>query len=321
MDRLTVSVIIPTYEREEVLCQTLRQLLDQDRQPDEILVIDQTPTHQPETEVFLNQLVAAGKIRVIHQPIPSASRARNRGILEATGDVLIFVDDDILVERDFIRAHLENYPDGDIAAVTGAIWSENGSVLQPVHELPAIAEKKPLGWIEVPPSLAFRTEKILLLSGNCSVRRSVARQVGGFDENYGRYDYHADYDFGWRIHRAGGKIMHEPRAGIHHLVAPRGGCRVQRTRWPTVPEVEELRPKFYFYVKNFPTYHSLVPVFKLLRQRVLNRANVLRPTYLLISLWRTLVALTTAVYDAVFVGERSLVREYSKPGERDYQTA
>ncbi|MBI3950639.1 MAG: glycosyltransferase [Acidobacteria bacterium] len=310
MDELRASVIIPTYGREEVLCQTVRQLLDQDRPADEILVVDQTPTHAPEIEASLNQLAGEGKIRVIRQAVPSASRARNRGILEATGDILIFLDDDILIERDFIRAHLENFRDNDVAAVTGAIWSENGSTLPPVHELPAIARKEPLGWMEVPPSLAFRTEKIFTLSGNCSVRRSVAQQVGGFDENYGRYDYHADYDFGWRIHRAGGKILHEPRAGIHHLVASRGGCRVQRTRRP-VPEIEELRPKFYFYLKNFPTYHSLVPFFKLLRQHVLNRANVLRPYYLPLSLWRTLVAIIRAAYAVLFIGERSLIRGYS----------
>ena len=320
MHELTVSVIIPTYEREEVLCQTLRQLLDQDRPPDEILVVDQTPVHQPETATFLNQLRAEGRIRVLHQDTPSASLARNRGILEATGDILIFLDDDILIEKGFIGIHLENFHDSEVAAVTGAIWSENGVTLPPVRELPAKAKREPLGWMEMPPSLTFRTEKILLLSGNCSVRRSVARQVGGFDENYGRYDYHADYDFGWRIHQAGEKIMHEPRAGIHHLIAPRGGCRVQRLQG-SVPEVEELRPKFYFYLKNFPTYHSLIPFYKLVRQHILNQANVLRPYYLPLAVWRTLAALAKAVYDVVFVGERSLVRGYSKPGRRDYQTA
>ncbi len=311
MDELTVSVIIPTYQREDVLCQTLRQLLDQDRQPDEILIVDQTPAHESETEIFLSHLAKEGKTRVIRQEIPSLSRARNRGIMEATGDILIFLDDDVLIERDFVRAHLENFQDPTVAAVTGAIWSERGTTLPLMYELPDLARKEPLGWMEVPPNLAFRTEKILLLGGNCSVRRSVAEQVGGFDENYGRYDYHGDFDFGWRVHRAGWKILHEPRAGIHHLVAPRGGCRVQRKQRP-VPEVEELQPKFYFYWKNFPTYHSLVPVYRLLRQHVVNKANVFRPYYLPLSLWRALVAFVKAAYDAKFIGGHSPVTSNDK---------
>jgi GT2 family glycosyltransferase len=305
MDEPTLSVIIPTYGREDVLCHTLQQLLGQDRPPDEILVIDQTPQHEPATEAFLNQLATEGTIRLIHQDMPSASRARNRGIMEATGDILLFLDDDILIEKDFVRAHLHNFHDPSVAAVTGAIWSERGQMLPLIHEPPAITQQQPLGWMQMPPNLAFRTEKILVLSGNCSVRRSVAQHIGGFDENYGRYDYHADFDFGWRIHRAGGKILHEPRAGIHHLAAPRGGCRVMRQRTP-VPEVEELRPKFYFFLKNFPTYHSAAPILKLLRQQVVNRANILQPHYLVVSLWRALVALARAGYEAAFIGERTL---------------
>lgn len=320
MTELTVSVIIPTYEREEVLCQTLQQLLDQERQPDEILVIDQTPSHRPETTDFLQRLAREGRIRLIHQDEPSASRARNRGIREARGDILIFLDDDVLIERDFISAHLENYQDSEVAAVTGAIWSENGLPLPPLYQLPAQAQNDPLGWMDVPPNVAVRVEKILLLGGNCSVRRQMAWRVGGFDENYGRYDYHADFDFGWRIHRAGGKIIHEPRAGIHHLVAPGGGCRVQR-RWPSVPEVEELRPKFYFYLKNFPNPHSLRPILKLLRQQVVNRANVFRPYHLPLALWRALVAFSRAAYQAMCTPGRTLLRESSPQQERDHRTA
>lgn len=308
MNALSVSIIIPTYEREAILCQTLRQVLEQDRPADEILVIDQTPRHEPGTAAFLHHLVAEGKIRLIRQERPSASRARNRGILEATGDILIFIDDDVIMERDFVRAHLENYRDETIAAVAGAIWSERGVPLPSVDQLPAAARRGPLGWMHVPPNLAFRTEKILLPAGNCSVRRVVALRVGGFDENYGRYDYHADYDFGWRIHRAGGKIVHDPRAGIHHLVAPRGGCRVERAH-RRIPEVEELRPKLYFYAKHFPIPHSLIPIYQLMRQHVINRANVLDPPSLLVALGRALVALGKAVYDARITGERSSVRD------------
>jgi glycosyltransferase involved in cell wall biosynthesis len=51
-----ISVIIPTYGREEPLRDTLEDVLKQDYPAFEVLVVDQSPTHQPETQAYLEQL-------------------------------------------------------------------------------------------------------------------------------------------------------------------------------------------------------------------------------------------------------------------------
>ena len=48
-----ISVVIPTYGREEVLCQTLRDVLASRPEPTEVVVVDQTPRHEDQTEEFL----------------------------------------------------------------------------------------------------------------------------------------------------------------------------------------------------------------------------------------------------------------------------
>ncbi|MGL4503439.1 MAG: glycosyltransferase family 2 protein, partial [Planktothrix sp.] len=58
-----ISVIIPTYNREQVLRETLTEVLQQTYPNFEVLVVDQTSTHEPETQAYLEQLTQAGKIQ------------------------------------------------------------------------------------------------------------------------------------------------------------------------------------------------------------------------------------------------------------------
>ena len=78
-----VSIIIPTYRRDQVLIDTVRDLLALDPPPAEILVLDQTPAHAPDVASVLREWNAAGHIRWLRLPEPSIPRAMNRGLLDA----------------------------------------------------------------------------------------------------------------------------------------------------------------------------------------------------------------------------------------------
>jgi cellulose synthase/poly-beta-1,6-N-acetylglucosamine synthase-like glycosyltransferase len=59
---LSISVIIPTYNREEALRDTLVDVLKQDYPDYEVIVVDQTANHEPETQACLEDLATQGKI-------------------------------------------------------------------------------------------------------------------------------------------------------------------------------------------------------------------------------------------------------------------
>ena len=86
----TIAIGIPTYLRDQVLVDTLRYVLAQDPPPDEIVIVDQSPTHDEATTLFLEQLRKAGKINLIAQTEPSLTKARNRILVESTSDVVCF---------------------------------------------------------------------------------------------------------------------------------------------------------------------------------------------------------------------------------------
>src|SRR5205085_4668716 len=78
-----VSVVIPTYQREGVLLDTIDYLLRLEPPPAEILIVDQTPEHERETALRLARLESAGQIRHLRLPEPSITRAMNVGLREA----------------------------------------------------------------------------------------------------------------------------------------------------------------------------------------------------------------------------------------------
>src|SRR5215831_12773489 len=121
-----ISVVIPTYRRETVLLNTIRALLTLEPGPDEILVVDQTKQHAPETIESLNALSRANKIRWIQLPAPSITVAMNEGLKQANEDVVLFLDDDIIPSENLIEAHgLAHEKGAQIVA---------GQVLQPGEE-------------------------------------------------------------------------------------------------------------------------------------------------------------------------------------------
>lgn len=204
-----VSVIIPTYQREEVLCEAITRLLEQSYKPDEIIVIDQTSCHKVETRAFLDRAEAEGKIRVTFQGEPSATKARNRGINESKSDVLLFIDDDVLFSDDFVLNHLRNYTlDPDIGLVAGQLRPGTGGIEDCV---PTKILAHPLHYILLGKNYSLRLEGVIAApGGNFSVRRHVAIAVGGFDEQFTGSPLYEDTDFWIRVRNAGYKVVFDP---------------------------------------------------------------------------------------------------------------
>jgi glycosyltransferase involved in cell wall biosynthesis len=110
----TVSVVIPCYNGERFIADTLRSALAQTHAPVEILVIDDG---SKDDSARLAESFGA-PVRVIRQPNQGESVARNRGITEATGDWIAFLDaDDAWMPEKIARQFAAMKPD-DVASVT-----------------------------------------------------------------------------------------------------------------------------------------------------------------------------------------------------------
>lgn len=209
-----MSVVIPTYCRGPVLLETVRRLLAQEPRPSEILLVDQTPTHDKDVEEALAGMEATSTIRRYRMDRPSIPRAMNLGLDKAEGPIVLFLDDDVVPGRGLVAAHLGAHRRIECSVVAG-------QVLQPGEE--------PAPSSESYASSGFRSSRSEwidgIMAGNFSIRRSFGRRIGGFDENFVRAAYRFETEFADRILATGERIWFEPDASIRHLKTERGGTR------------------------------------------------------------------------------------------------
>ncbi len=240
-----LSVVIPTLERGALLHRTLEQVLAQSFRDLELIVVDQGgAASRAATEAFLARC-GDPRVRYVHLPVRGLPNARNEGIARARGEVVLFLDDDvILLDSGFLDAHLDAYAAyPDVGAVTGRIVERS---VRP-NTRDTASHISPGGRTM---TNLWGTERRFLESckgANMSYRASVLRAVGGFDRRYVGTALLEDTDYGYRVRRAGWRILFEPRAELVHLSAPSGGVRVEdalRT------EVARFRATAYFVRKH-----------------------------------------------------------------------
>jgi GT2 family glycosyltransferase len=203
----SLSIVVPTYRRERVLIDTIEALLQLKPQGADILVVDQSPAHEPAVAFALERFVCENRIRCVRLQNPNIPAAMNLGLRLARGKFALFVDDDIRPAPGLVAAHL------DALARSGA-GLVAGRVIQPWE-------------IESSSARASASEGFVaqFFGGNFSVDRKIALDLGGFDENFARAAYRFEVEFAYRWRRGGRRIFYEPRACLHHLKCSSGGTR------------------------------------------------------------------------------------------------
>lgn len=223
IESVAISVVIPTFGRDNVLTDTIAQFLAQRPRAAELIIVDQTPTHEAEAQAQLERWNSSGDIRWIRSPTPSQPMAMNRGLLEATSPIVLFVDDDIRIDSDFVAGHFAHAGDRSIAAVVGQIL-QPGEV--PDHQHRHLPSDGPFADLDFPFNSGSPAYIRNGMSGNLSVTRAIALAIGGFDENFlAPVSYRFDSDFCARLVARGFQIHFDPKPRIHHLRAQRGGTR------------------------------------------------------------------------------------------------
>jgi GT2 family glycosyltransferase len=222
---------------------SIRQVLEQEPPADEVLVVDQTARHEPPTSQALTAWHQRGRIRWVRHSPPGLPGARNRALLEARSDIVIFIDDDVILAPGFVEAHRRSYEDARVVLVSGQVLRKN----REVHSGPADNAD-----VDFPFSHNQRAWIRFMHGGNCSVRRGLALELGGFDERYFQGSYREEADFAARaVAQSGRMALFEPRASLVHLAEPMGGCR----SWGSIHAplaAGWARGDYYFALMNLP---------------------------------------------------------------------
>jgi glycosyltransferase involved in cell wall biosynthesis len=213
-----VTVAIPTYNRADFLRQTLAGIVAQHfpRGQFEVLVIDNNSTDRTR-EVVAEFAGATPAPRHVLEPQQGLDYARNRAITEARGEIILFGDDDILVQPDWIVQMVAPLL---ADAGTGRIGAVGGEVI------PVFPDGLP-DWVrEWHAPLAFRPDLGPLearhspMGANVAFPKRVFAQLGPFhtalDRAAGNYFSGGDSEMIRRVRAAGLEVWFAPAAAVQH---------------------------------------------------------------------------------------------------------
>lgn len=193
---MTFSIVIATRDRAALLDAALASMRAQlDAPPYEIVVCDNGSVDATRSVAERHRAV------YVYVPEPNRGKARNAGIARATGDVVLFVDDDVVVPARFLAAHArahdaETFP----LAVSGPIVNVPSAELRPEPG-------------------AVNASRAFFVTCNVSVRSASLRAVGGFDESFDLYGWE-DTELGARLRAYGVRRHFAWDAYLWHIKPP-----------------------------------------------------------------------------------------------------
>jgi glycosyltransferase involved in cell wall biosynthesis len=266
-----ISIAIPTYGREAVLINTIYELLTLLHDGDEILIVDQTEHHSVETQEVLDTLAQKKEIRLFKLVYPSITRAMNTALMKAKSDRVLFLDDDIVPDKELIKAH-------KAAGNEYSGWIVAGRVLQPWHKGQADERDKKFLFNSLD-----RRRINKFMAGNVSIPRARAIEVGGFDTNFVRVAYHFEAEFSDRWTQSGGKIVYEPTALIHHLRAKGGGTRSYGRHLETI-RPDHAVGRYYYNLCRFGPRLSLRSSLEDLIKSIVTKHHLNNPIWIPLTL-------------------------------------
>ena len=191
-----ISVIIPTYNRVQLLRQQLGALTRQTYSQGayEVIVVNDGSTDG--TEEFLDQLkLSNSHLTVIHQSNGGPAKARNTAIEQARGEIIAFTDDDCEVDPDWLEIIAQEMDD-ELLGLQGATYTDHDLITPLTHQI-----DNETGHNSVP-------------TCNAAYRKDVLVSIGGFDESFPN-PHNEDTDVSWRVQELG-EIRFCPSMRVHH---------------------------------------------------------------------------------------------------------
>jgi GT2 family glycosyltransferase len=207
---LSVSVIVPTFNRRARL-ERMLGALDHVHHANfnfEVVVVIDGATDG--TEAMLWALRPSYHLHVLAQRNGGPASARNRAIAAAQGDVLVFLDDDVIPTKGLIERHLEVHRRDPQAVVTGPMVAPPGLRQAPWLQWEAATLQKQYDamvegkWAPTPRQF---------YTANASVRRCHVVAAGGFDESFTRAE---DVELAFRLADRGARFCFVPQAAVLH---------------------------------------------------------------------------------------------------------
>jgi GT2 family glycosyltransferase len=228
VDHPLVSVVVCTRDRPQSLTNALREIAALEYSPFEVVVIDNAPSSDATRNVILNEFGDDPRFRYVLEPRPGLSCARNRGAQEASGEIVAFTDDDVLVDRWWLDGIVRGFQAApDVACVTGMIaTAEIDNAAQLYFHIRVAwgvnCDRRLFDLFENrddSPLFPYAVGKYGS-GANFAVARAALKELGDFDEALGAGTPSGageDTNMFMRVLLGGHRLAYEPSAIVWHV--------------------------------------------------------------------------------------------------------
>lgn len=212
-----ISVVIPTHNRCSILVSALKSFENQtiSKEDYEVIIVNNGSADctEKEIEVFKNKSLLDVRYFKIEQP--SASKARNLGILNARYNLILNTDDDIIATENLLEEHIKFHKNfnsnGSIAVLGYTTWHNSLRVTNFMRFINEYGPQFGYSLIKDETDLPFN----YFYSSNVSIPKRFLLKNEIFDEDFPEYWY--DTELGYRLKQKGLRIMLNKNAIAYHL--------------------------------------------------------------------------------------------------------
>ena len=219
-----ISIIICTYNREKYIGPLLESIAKNDypKNDYEILLVDNNCTDNTRAvcDAFAKQHVDVA-FRYVVEPEQGLSAARNKGIKESKGDIIIYVDDDALVDSNYISSYADHFANNPNTMAAGG-------PIEPLYETEEPKWMSPYtkalltAWMNYGPKVCEYPKGRYPGGGNAAYRKEIFNKVGLFNTELGRKGTallaSEEKDIFDKMHTLGMTVLYLPTPVLHHII-------------------------------------------------------------------------------------------------------
>ncbi|MFC1559866.1 glycosyltransferase family 2 protein [Candidatus Margulisiibacteriota bacterium] len=205
---MKLSVVIGTYNQKDSLKLVLGSFEDQTAPKDSFEVVLVDSSSSDGTDKMIADLKHTFDLNYIRQEDLGRPGARNRGIKEAKGEIILLTDADMIAHEKLVEEHIKCHEECGNVAIEGLTYN-----LKRLENYRSPDNLTP--YIQKEPKAKQKLHWMYFLSGNLSLRKETAVKAGLFDPMFTGYGWE-DIELGYRVHKLGMPIIYLPSAKNYH---------------------------------------------------------------------------------------------------------
>lgn len=261
MEKLTVSVAIPTRNRLESFKECMLSVLDQTLLPEEIIIVDQSDERSIEKWLSVSNVPGEVRVVYVHSLVPGLPRARNAAIDLCRSNILVAMDDDMNLDQHFL-AEVVGMFERDALGTIGAVCGETMNDIQDKPMAFGFLAEVFLRFFQlfrygngkflasgaitlIKPCTTNEVRDVECSAGPFSYRTSVARKYRPDItlERLSPYAWGEDDDVCYRVSREY-RIVYNPMAKVLH--------RAGKRSYSSLYSQQRVENSYYLFKKNLP---------------------------------------------------------------------